>query len=180
MFLTGEAKSVEQGSGIMEVEGAVGGGEVTDCNAVAIPQGRVTDFLGATTYTWILLFLFYCPCFSSMWKKHLIRRKNICSFPKRISEFYYRFWTLVGGVFPVILTWLRPSILGGDLPLKSHSHFEFSQTFSCFSVWICWAFTILIPNLLELLCSVSRLPWLLFYLFCLVRTGSNKRQWVTQ
>lgn len=51
LFLTGEAKSVEQGSGIMEVEGAVGGGEVTDCNAVAIPQGRVTDFLGATTYT---------------------------------------------------------------------------------------------------------------------------------
>lgn len=40
LFLTGQAKSTGQGTGIVEVEGALGEGKMTACSALATPWGR--------------------------------------------------------------------------------------------------------------------------------------------
>lgn len=37
LFLIGQAKSIGQGTGIVEMEGALGEGKVTACNALATP-----------------------------------------------------------------------------------------------------------------------------------------------
>lgn len=126
--------------------------------------GKRPNFLGNTVCTQVPLSLFHCPYPSNSLRKHLISKNGTCGFPKRTTEFSFRnrYWTPVGGIFPVIPEVIKSMYFSRYCAIKVTfsilsfpwilTHFPF-----LFSI-IYWAFCSVYPLFNAMSLQHSRLP----------------------